>query len=386
MFEYFEDNFGWSFMVNKVIAGGGAISEIDRACRPLRALATRPEGYEAWIAQWSVEARRVRDLALRDLEAGNEAGAGHKLWRSAMYAIAAEARTRSNDVRRVQSYSAAVEAFVQGARLLGEPLKFVDVPYEGTTLPAIFTTPPGAERVPCVILLNGFDSVKEFNYLSGLPSALRQAGIATLLIDHPGTGGALRLQHLKGMVETERPVGAAIDYLLSTKMIDPERVGVAGISLGGYYAPRAAAFDSRLHCCVAWGAIWDYGALCRERLSGGNTGAVYADWLDQFKFVFGEDLEEAKEITSRMTLEGVASRIECPVLIVHGASDRQVPISVAQKLAEAVDAAPVTLKIFNKNEGGIEHSQVDNMSLAVDYISHWVAKTFRVPSRVEAES
>ncbi len=375
MFEYFKDNFGWSFLVNKVLSGGGQIDEVDRACRPLAGLATTPDGYGAWIANWQCEARRVSALAQADLAHGNPRGAGRKLLRAALYFIAAEARTRSTDPRRRQNYEAAVAAFGRGTALLREPVEIVSVPYAGTTLPGIFCAAPGTAKAPCVVMLNGFDSVKEFNYLAGLPAALRERGVAMLLIDHPGTGGALRLQDLKGTAETEQSVAAALDYLESRADVDAERLGVVGLSLGGYYAPRAAAFETRLRCCVAWGAMWDYGQLCRRRVEGSGTGAVYADWMDQFKFVFGADLAQALAITDRMRLADVMGRIACPTLIVHGANDRQVPVADAHRAAAAVTGAPVTLKIFEDAEGGVEHSQADNMTLAVDFISHWVATT-----------
>lgn len=375
MFEYFKDNFGWSFMVNKLLAGGAQMDEIDRVCRPLLSQATAATGYEAWIQGWEAEAHRVRALAQRDLAQNNPRGAGRKLLRVALYGIAAEARTRSTDPRRKQNYSAAVAAFEQGVQLLGEPVEVVRVPYEGTTLPGLFVSAGTDDTAPCVVLLNGFDSVKEFLYLSGLPAALRAQGIATLLVDHPGTGGALRLQDLKALAETERPVAAALDFLQAREDVDARRMGIIGISLGGYYAPRAAAFEKRLRCCVAWGAMWDFGQLCRQRVNGGGRGAVYADWLDQFKFVFGDDLDTALATTDRMTLAPVMAQIECPTLVVHGAGDRQVPVEIARRAAQGVTGAPVTLKIFEPAEGGVEHSQSDNMTLAVDAIAHWVAQT-----------
>jgi dienelactone hydrolase len=374
MFEYFERNFGWSFLIAKVLAARGQMAEIDRVCRPLLPLQTTAEGYDGWIEGWSREAGRVRGLADLDIERGDAFGAGRKLLRAAMYFIAAEARARSGDPRRLENYRSALACFEKGVALAGEPVEITRIPYQGTTLPALFTSPAGVDKPPCIVVLNGFDSVKEFNYLNGLPAALARYGIATLLIDHPGTGGALRLQGLKGIAETELPVAAALDHLEMRGAVDPNRLGVIGVSLGGYYAPRAAAFEPRLRCCVAWGAMWDYGKLCRGRLDGSGSGSVYADWLDQYRFVFGDDVGVASSVTDRMTLEPVAHRIKCPTLVIHGDGDRQVPADVARTLAGALVNAPTTLKIFDRSEGGVEHSQADNMTLAIDYMACWVSR------------
>jgi len=71
------------------------------------------------------------------------------------------------------------------------------------------------------------------------------------VVDQPGTGGA-RLSKLPAIVESERYGAACVDYLLARGDVDPQRIGVVGWSLGGYYAPHAAAFEKRFALCVSW--------------------------------------------------------------------------------------------------------------------------------------
>ena len=105
------------------------------------------------------------------------------------------------------------------------------------------------------------------------------------------------------------------------------------LSLGGYYAPRAAAFEKRFKCCVAWGAIFDYGKCVdgahrrHQRALGAGLSPSTCNW------VFGKESidETLKVVTRQMTLEGVADKITCPLLIVHGENDRQVPLWHAEK-------------------------------------------------------
>ena len=147
------------------------------------------------------------------------------------------------------------------------------------------------------------------------------------------------------------------------------------ISLGGYYAPRAAAFEKRFKCCVAWGAIFDFGAAFEARIGGTGEPSV-PGFGDHAQWVFGtQTLEEAKAVTRQMTLEKAAANITCPFLIVHGENDRQIPLWHAEKLhAAATNCPDRELKIFHLAHGGAEHCGADNGSLITDYITDWVAE------------
>jgi fermentation-respiration switch protein FrsA (DUF1100 family) len=100
------------------------------------------------------------------------------------------------------------------------------------------------------------------------------------------------------------------------------------------------------------------------------------DFVDQLMWVFGKDTAEAAVAAGKkLRLEGVAEKITCPLLVVHGGNDRQIPLWHAEKtIAAAVNSPNRRLKVFSLAEGGAEHCQVDNASMAVDYISDWVAE------------
>ena len=108
---------------------------------------------------------------------------------------------------------------------------------------------------PCIIHFNGFDWIKEFNYLL-LAEEYARHGIASLFCDQPGSGGALRIQKLAAQIESEKSAAACVDYLERRTEVDRARIGIQGVSLGGYYAPRAAAFEKRLAgCVVTWSLL-----------------------------------------------------------------------------------------------------------------------------------
>jgi len=120
--------------------------------------------------------------------------------------------------------------------------------------------------------------MKELLYLDGLPQALSRRGVASLLIDQPGTGEALRLHGTPAVVEAERWATPVLEYLQARADTDPARIGITGVSLGGYYAPRAAAFEPRFALGAVWGAnnnrggcsisAWPAKATARCRIIG----------------------------------------------------------------------------------------------------------------------
>ena len=106
-----------------------------------------------------------------------------------------------------------------------------------------------------MIFFDGFDVTKEIQYFKGIPD-LAPRGIGRLIVDGPGNGEAIRFRNRPLHHETGRYATAAYEYLAARPEIDRGRIGVMAISLGGYFAPRAAAFEPRFAVCIAWGAQW----------------------------------------------------------------------------------------------------------------------------------
>jgi dienelactone hydrolase len=376
MFEYFPENYPWSLAVMGA-AFVGAMGEIDEACRPLREASKHAGSHsqQAWHESWKKVAERVETLALAHEEAGQYLSAGRKYLRASVYYIAAERMLNSRDPRKVRTYGQGIAAFKKGIQFRKEPVEWVEVPFQGKSLPALFSKAPGEGRLPCMVHFDGFDIMKEIIYLR-VAEEFRRRGISLLIVDHPGVGEALRLRNMYGCPETEVSAGACVDYLETRSDVDPNRIGMAALSLGGYYAPRAAAFEKRFKCCVAWGSIWDFGERVSKRLAGTGGENPVPDFTNQLLWVFGKDtVEEAAAVTKKMTLEGVADKITCPLLIMHGENDRQIPLWQAEKtFAAAINSPNKKLKIFTLAEGGAEHCQADNHSLAVDCMTDWVAE------------
>lgn len=162
------------------------------------------------------------------------------------------------------------------------------------------------------------------------------------------------------------------------KTLIRKKIGLSGNSLGGYYAPRAAAFEKRLKCCIAWGALYDFGPIFESATKKVLTAPSVPDVVTHGMWVTGQKTaEDALKVAKRMTLKGIVQKITCPILIAHGENDRQVPVSDAERTyEEAINSSQRKLKIFTLEEGGAEHCQVDNRQLIGDVMSDWAAEIF----------
>jgi len=183
-----------------------------------------------------------------------------------------------------------------------------------------------------------------------------------------GQGEALRLQKIPSRPDYEVPGGAAYDYVASRKDVDPKRVAIMAYSMGGYYAPRVAAFEKRYAACIAWGGHYDYHAtwITRRKIQESGGTQLSAPHY-QLPWVMGmPDMDSAMKKCELYKLEGVANKITCPFLVTHGEEDSISPVANAKLLHDAVSSKKKTLKVFTAEEGGAEHCQGDNRFLGAD--------------------
>lgn len=377
LFQYFP-NYVWNLSLAIALESGAKIGEIVDMCAPLLDAAERGEdaGTPAFMAQWVAMAERLSGLADEDEARGRLFSAGEKLKRASLYFAVAERMQGHGHPGKAATYARQLASFEKGTRFAGESAERVEIPYEGKTLSAVWTRAPGAANGPTVIYCNGLDSTKELLYFSGLPQALAKRGISTLSVDQPGTGEALRLQNLPATHESERWASAWVDWLETQPEVDPKRIGMTGISLGGYYTPRAVAFEPRFAAGAVWGANHDWAEVQQKRLRREGENPVPHYW-GHVHWVFGaSDMDDFLEKSKGMTLDGVMERITVPFLVTHGEKDRQIGLEYAHKSYDQLtNAAQRELKIFTAREGGVEHVGADNMAFGKDYIADWFADT-----------
>jgi dienelactone hydrolase len=372
----FPGNLRWSnatqIVKGMVAYGAAAAAEIDQITRRLKARSGEANLDTVWMEEWSREADRVAKLGDEADAEGHSITAGNQYMRAGNYYYSAE-RFIPPGEEKLAMYRKALRCYQGAMQRLHPDIERVEVPYEDQALPAWFVKGKGLGKRPTVVLFDGMDNAKEMSVIfAGLDLARR--GINVLAIDGPGQSEPLRLHNIPSRHDYEAAGIPAYNYVTSRPEVDPKRVAVMGYSFGGYHGPRICAFDKRYAACVCFGAMhWNIHDFVKghaptdPRQTSGSTF--------QWRWVVGApDVETALEWSKKFTLEGVADKVTCPILILHGENDRVVPLEEAKKLYERVGSKNKTLRIFTEAEGGAEHCQVDNRQLGVDFIGDWLLK------------
>lgn len=381
MFRYFPTNYVWNLSVDLAIEMGARIGEIEAMCAPLQEAAKAPDaaGTRAFRETWVRMADQLCALAEEDQARGRGLSAGEKLRRASSYLITAERLQAHDSPGRRALYERELALFLEGSSLLGDAVQRVEIPYEGQHLSALYLPAEGLEsgqRAPLLVQVNGLDSTKEMKHLVGLPAWLARRGVSSLVVDQPGTGEALRLHGMTARFDSEHWASRVVDWLEMRADVDPARIGMEGVSLGGYYCPRAVAFEPRFAAGVCWGANHDWRDVQKRRLEKEGDFPVPHYWAHVCWVWGARDIEDFMRIAENVHLDGVVEKIRVPFLVTHGEKDSQIPLKWAQRTYEQLIHSPKReLKVFTEREGGVQHASFDNSINAGHYIADWVAET-----------
>lgn len=378
-FTYFPENYRWShgllIGLNMAPWGGAEIGEINRIGLRLK---SQVGNDDAWFHEWAREARTVEDLGRQRISEGFTKSGAQYLQRASAYYHVGERFLQPKNAEGNDAYMRGVACMRDAARYILRPrLEHVEIPYGDTTLPAIYVhAEPRNDGgpVPAMVFFDGLDVTKEIQYFKGVAD-LSARGIACLIVDGPGNGEAIRFRNLYLRHDTEHYATPVYEYLAARPEIDAERIGVMAISLGGYYAPRAASCEQRFACCIAWGAQWNYQKIWLDRfdrLARDDTPSLSVAAQHILWVLNASSQDDAIKRLEPFNLDGAVQKMTCPFLMLHGEGDEQIPLADAQKCFDAVGSKTKLMKVFTREEGGYHHCQIDNQSICSAYMWDWL--------------
>jgi 2,6-dihydroxypseudooxynicotine hydrolase len=284
--------------------------------------------WDEWLQRWTETAEIHVALAEAAAAAGRERSAGEAYAQAAVTYHFSKFVWVLDPERNRANTEAAIRCLYEAHARLDPTAERVEAPIDGGAVVANLRRPRAAAApVPLVILIPGLDSTKEefFRW----ESVFLERGMATLSLDGPGQGETgLRIDIRR---EYELAVAAILDAVAGRPELDGDRIGAVGVSLGGHYVVRAAAFEPRIRALAGISGPYDFAAgwdampaLTRETVVH-HTGA--------------SSDAQARSRAAELNLSGVAERVSAPCLVVTGKLDRVIAWKQTKRIADAVPGA-----------------------------------------------
>lgn len=289
------------------------------------------ETWDEWLPAWRANGDMHTELAVEAEGHGRPRTAGEAYVRAALSYHFGKFVWMVDMAEHDNAEQRAIHSLYNAHRLLDPTAERIEIPLDGMTMAANLRRPEGVERPPLVLLLPGLDSTKEefFNW----EQVFLVRGLATMSLDGPGQGEVAASSHIYPNYEVA--VTAALDAIQGRDDVALDRIGAAGVSLGGYYAPRAAAYEKRLKAIVGIGGPFNFGA-CWETMPGPTRDTV-------MHHTGAADLDETRAKASELDLTEAAPLIDQPLLVITGKLDRLIPWEQTKKIADTAPNAEFVL-------------------------------------------
>jgi alpha-beta hydrolase superfamily lysophospholipase len=378
-------------MLGHITYGGGDFGEVAYTAQRIAA-----GDYDSWHDEWLATADRIADHARKT----SGVSARDAYLRASNYYRAAEFFLHGNagDPRIQHAYELSVQCFREFAALSTPAVEPIEIPYDGTTLPGYLYRPAAdGVRRATIVMHNGFDGTAEEMHFFGAAAAVER-GYNVLVFDGPGQPGTLHRRGLTFRPDWENVVAPVLDYAVRMPDVDPDRIALLGVSMGGYLAPRAAGYDRRIAAVIALDGVYDLGDIStailpmsraeaesqlrapeNPELDAGIAAAMATQptirWsIEHGMYALGAPTPRAfaAAYLDYSLRDGIAERIACPTLVCAGQEDGFFA-GQPEKLYAAL-TCPKELLVFTAQDGGEAHCQSGAQRYAFARIYDWLAE------------
>lgn len=350
---------------------------------------------ESWFTSWSSMADHINGIALEFLKDGHKISAKEAFFRATNYYRAAEVFLLPDDSRLITTWRKGRNNFLQAAKLSDGLIKFVEIPFEGTTLPAYMCrVDKSGKKRPLLLIQVGLDGTAEDLYFIMVAQALKR-GYNCLAFEGPGQGEMIRIKNMPFRYNWETVVTPVVDYAVKLPEVDKSKIALIGYSMGGYLVPRASAYEHRIKCFVADGGVFSvydgtmamFSPEIKELVDNDAEEKKVNDLIqaerekspDTDKFIhmllWTFDADSPFQVFRKLkkfTMEGVIDKIQGETLVI-GSIDDQVAGSYEQaKILYKALKSPKTYLEFNRDEGGQFHCQLGASAISSERILNWL--------------
>ena len=324
--------------------------------------------FHAWYDSFQSSAEHFARLAEHAEIQGHYITAGEHYLRAGLLYHFAQLFTRPEDPRRIEGQQKRVAYYRQACPYLEPAVERVEVPFGGLRLPAYFRRLRGTAAPPIVLMIPGANSVKEELHNWGWEFVKR--GLATLAFDGPGQG-ELAVRHGGPPLRLEtyhHVVSAVIDYVESNLEVNPKYLAVWGQSTGGHLAMRAATQDSRIKAAVSLGGGYDF----HLEMASTTPADVREEGRDLHGF--SSFAETETYLRKYASLEGIAAKIRCPLLLIHGAQDNIVALEEMEQIRREA-AGPTELKVYEDGNHSVCNRNLEMSAFMADWVADQLRET-----------
>ena len=350
---------------------------------------------EGWYDSWTAMANHVEGLAREYQASGHRVSARDAFFRATTYYRTAEIYLASSDPRVIATWQKGRDCFLEAAGLSGGTIELVQIPFEGTTLPAYWCrVDDSGKKRPLLIIQTGLDGTAEDLYFILAPHALKR-GYNCLIFEGPGQGEVIRINKIPFRPNWETVLAPVVDFAFGLPEADPDTTALVAYSMGGYLAPRALAFDHRLKYCVVDGGVFNVaeGVLSKfpstvgERIQDdsaiGELDRIVRQEMkahpDLDKFIIqmlwtfqAESPVELLRMLTAYNLEGVIEKVQTEILVMGSIHDQVAGCYEQAKFFYQALKTTKTYIEFSDAEGGQFHCQSGAPMISSERLLNWL--------------
>jgi pimeloyl-ACP methyl ester carboxylesterase len=388
--------------------------------------------FESWYKEWLKTAKRVHQYAEDCMSKNHLTSAKEAYLRASNYYRASGfLLIEPDDPRVLATLNLSKDCFKKAISLFTDRVESIQIPYEGITLPGYFyhaarrkETNQNSKQIdeqqqkqlgdnkntttdingntttvsPTLIVIGGFDSTLEELYASAAAAAVER-GYNCLTFEGPGQGEVIYKKNLPFRYDWEKVVIPILEFVINNQNrlnIDPKRIALMGISMGGYLAARVAAFEPRISACILYNGVYDgYDAIQTsfpkeliDAVNSGNsefvntalTNIMESDPNIRFNIKHGmrttgtnspyELIIGAKDYSVKEILKD----IKTPTLVLDAEKEDSFP-GQPKKVYDGLISLPSESKkyiLFTEEEGAEEHCQTGALAITHQRVFDWI--------------